>query len=64
VSEEEVANLLQQLLETNNDAIGILSQILEGLVFIRSQGEVHRDLKPENGYLLLSKITDLNSAVF
>jgi len=41
--------LFLQLSTKIEEIIKILSQILEGLVFIHSLGQVHRDLKPENG---------------
>jgi serine/threonine protein kinase len=41
--------LFTKLQEKNKEVIYIMLQILEGLAFIHSKGEVHRDLKPENG---------------
>jgi len=42
-------NFEDELNELNSEVCNILLDILHGLSFIHSLGEVHRDLKPENG---------------
>lgn len=36
-----------------SQTLSILSEIIDGVVFIHSRGEIHRDLKPQNGKALI-----------